>query len=126
MQAIIAAKRKYLQGRTKQLILNDEFMYPPAQRGIQEIYISQFASSLTDQALLAVGSQFLERKNKLPLPLVFAFGERHMNHDRPLLAIKMFIDHVDRKSLENSHVLLYNVAKLYEKVSDFRRATFYL
>lgn len=46
---IVKHKQNYLLGKYDELIIHDEYIYPPIQRDIKEILISQFGISLLDE-----------------------------------------------------------------------------
>lgn len=46
---ILKLKQSYLLGKYDELIIHDEYIYPPIQKDVKEILISQFGISLLDE-----------------------------------------------------------------------------
>lgn len=48
-EKMLKLKEAYLSGRYEELVIHDEYIYPPIERDIKEILISQFGISLLDE-----------------------------------------------------------------------------
>jgi hypothetical protein len=48
-EKMLKLKESYLSGRYEELVIHDEYIYPPIEKHIKEILISQFGISLLDE-----------------------------------------------------------------------------
>lgn len=125
-ERILALKQAYLQGKFEDLVIHDEYMYPPVEKDIREILVSQFGQALQDEYIRNYSEEKMDRKNKFPLPIVFAFIHHHLRLNRHEGLIRIILQHVDRKATSNYYLIMYIIAKIYEKFAEYKKSIFYL
>lgn len=125
-EILLTAKRHYHREEFTKLTIADEWAYPPVQRHVKEIHISQFVAAFLDEQLHHSNEDKLDKKGKFPVPLIYALMAQCLRKGRHELAARMLLTHIDKNTAEHPHIISYNIAKIYNLARNHKKSTFYL
>ena len=83
-------------------------------------------TAFLDEQLNQSSQDKLDKKGKFPVPLIYAMMAQNLIKGRFELAAKVLLNHIDKNTAENPHIISYNIAKIYSLAHNYKKSTFYL